>query len=88
MGNTELILIGIRRDWNELTGRSAKQVWPSTDQITHWRANQAYATKMCIKAVDRLFESSDANAWFNSNEAQRLFRDSHMTGQCNEVFPV
>ncbi|MEH6518947.1 MAG: flavin-dependent monooxygenase [Halioglobus sp.] len=70
----------LEKDWNELSEQSAKQVLPSTDQITHWRTNQAYATKMCIKAVDRLFESSGANAWFNSNEAQRLFRDSHMTG--------
>ena len=63
----------LEKDWNDLSAQSKKQTLPSPDQITNWRTNQAYATKMCIAAVDRLFESSGANAWFNSNEAQRLF---------------
>ena len=70
----------LEKDWNDLSQQSKKQVLPSADQIASWRTNQAYATKICILAVDRLFESSGANAWFNTNEAQRLFRDSHMTG--------
>ena len=69
----------LEKDWNDLSQQSKSQVLHSVDQLTNWRTNQAYATKMCIQAVDRLFESSGANAWFNSNEAQRLFRDSHMT---------
>ena len=70
----------LEKDWNDLSQQSKKQELPSVDQITNWRTNQAYAVKMCIQAVDRLFESSGANAWFDDNEAQRLFRDSHMTG--------
>ncbi|MCR8924265.1 flavin-dependent monooxygenase [Dasania sp. GY-MA-18] len=69
----------LEKDWNDLTQQSKSQVLPSADQLANWRTNQAYAVKMCIQAVDRLFESSGANAWFNHNEAQRLFRDSHMT---------
>jgi alkylation response protein AidB-like acyl-CoA dehydrogenase len=69
----------LEKDWAELSQQSKRQVLPSVDQITNWRTNQAYAVKMCIAAVDRLFESSGANAWFDANEAQRLFRDSHMT---------
>ena len=56
-----------------------KHALPNADQLAQWRTNQAYAVKMCVAAVDRLFESSGANAWFLTNEAQRLFRDSHMT---------
>ncbi len=70
----------LEKDWNDLTQQSKSRELPSVDQLANWRTNQAYATKMCIQAVDRLFESSGANAWFNTNEAQRLFRDSHMTG--------
>lgn len=69
----------LEKDWNDLTQQSRKREFPNADQLANWRTNQAYAVKMCIQAVDRLFESSGANAWFNSNEAQRLFRDSHMT---------
>lgn len=70
----------LEKDWNDLSQQSKSQVLPSTEQLANWRTNQAYAVKMCIAAVDRLFESSGANAWFTDNEAQRLFRDSHITG--------
>jgi len=69
----------LEKDWNDLATQCRKQVLQSPGQLANWRTNQAYAVKMCIEAVDRLFESSGANAWFNDNEAQRLFRDSHMT---------
>ncbi len=70
----------LEKDWKDLSDQCRKQELQSADQLANWRTNQAYATKMCIAAVDRLFESSGANAWFDSNEAQRLFRDSHITG--------
>ncbi len=70
----------LEKDWNDLSEQCKKQELQSADQLARWRTNQAYATKMCIQAVDRLYESSGANAWFDSNEAQRLFRDSHITG--------
>ena len=69
----------LEKDWNDLAQMGVKQALPDTDQLAQWRTNQAYAVKMCVAAVDRLFESSGANAWFLTNEAQRLFRDSHMT---------
>ena len=69
----------LEKDWVDLTQQSKSQVLPTADQLVNWRTNQAYAVKMCIQAVDRLYESSGGSAWFNSNEAQRLFRDSHMT---------
>jgi alkylation response protein AidB-like acyl-CoA dehydrogenase len=70
----------LEKSWLDLSEQSKKKVLPTVDQITHWRTDQAYAVKMCIAAVDRLFEASGGSAWFCSNEAQRLFRDSHMTG--------
>lgn len=69
----------LEKDWKDLSDQCKKQELQSADQLANWRTNQAYATKMCIEAVDRLYESSGANAWFDDNEAQRLFRDSHIT---------
>jgi alkylation response protein AidB-like acyl-CoA dehydrogenase len=70
----------LEKDWRDLTQQCAKRELQNSDQLARWRTNQAYATRMCIEAVDRLYESSGATAWFDGNEAQRLFRDSHITG--------
>ena len=53
--------------------------YPTPTQMAFWRTNQAYAVKMFVAAVDRLFEASGGSAWFDDAEAQRLFRNSHMT---------
>ncbi|MHC8299810.1 p-hydroxyphenylacetate 3-hydroxylase oxygenase component [Pseudomonas sp. ZS1P83] len=70
----------LEKTWQEHAEHSEQQRYPSRETLAFWRTNQAYATKMCIQAVDRLFEASGGNAWFEHNEMQRLFRDSHMTG--------
>lgn len=69
----------LEKDWHDLAKMGVQQALPDADQLAQWRTNQAYAVKMCVAAVDRLFESSGANAWFLTNQAQRLFRDAHMT---------
>lgn len=69
-----------RKTWQDHAEHSAAQRYPSRETLAFWRTNQAYATKMCIEAVDRLFAAAGGNAWFEHNEMQRLFRDSHMTG--------
>jgi len=69
----------LEKEWDELSAMGVKQELPSSEQLANWRTNQAYAVKMCVESVDRLFESSGANAWFLDNDAQRLFRESHMT---------
>lgn len=70
----------LEKTWNEHAEHSEQQRYPSRETLAFWRTNQAYATKMCIQAVDRLFEAAGGNACFEHNEMQRLFRDSHMTG--------
>ena len=70
----------LEKTWDEHAEHSEQQRYPSRQSLAFWRTNQAYATKMCIQAVDRLFEAAGGNAWFEHNEMQRLFRDSHMTG--------
>jgi alkylation response protein AidB-like acyl-CoA dehydrogenase len=70
----------LEKTWQEHAEHSEQHRYPSRETLAFWRTNQAYATKMCIQAVDRLFEAAGGNAWFEHNEMQRLFRDSHMTG--------
>ncbi|WEM44958.1 flavin-dependent monooxygenase (plasmid) [Photobacterium sp. DA100] len=69
----------LEKTWEDHKDHGERQEYPSAETLAYWRTNQAYAVKMCIQAVDRLFEAMGGMSWFNDNEAQRLFRDSHMT---------
>lgn len=70
----------LEKTWEEIRAYGEEQRYPSRQTLMFWRTNQGYAVKMCIEAVDRLFSAAGGGAWFESNEMQRLFRDSHMTG--------
>lgn len=70
----------LEKTWLEHAEHSERHQYPSRETLAFWRTNQAYAVKMCIQAVDRLFEAAGGTSWFENNEMQRLFRDSHMTG--------
>jgi len=70
----------LKKIWRETTQYSAQHRYPSRMTLALWRTGQAYAIKMCIEAVDRLFTASGGQVWLECSEMQRLFRDSHMTG--------
>ncbi|MCR8718346.1 flavin-dependent monooxygenase [Pseudomonas syringae] len=70
----------LEKTWQEHAEHGERHEYPSKETLAFWRTNQAYAVKMCIQAVDRLFEAAGGGAWMESNELQRLWRDSHMTG--------
>lgn len=70
----------LEKTWQEHADHSERHQYPSRETLAFWRTNQGYAVKMCIQAVDRLFEAAGGGAWMESNELQRLWRDSHMTG--------
>jgi 4-hydroxyphenylacetate 3-monooxygenase len=70
----------LRADWEAMTARALSGELPTDDEAVHWRANQSYATKLSIEAVDRLWSASGGSAYFDDNELQRLWRDSKMTG--------
>ena len=70
----------LEKSWEEIAEYSERHEYPDRTTLTFWRTNQGYATKMCIQAVDRLMEAAGGGAWFETNELQRLFRDSHLTG--------
>jgi len=70
----------LRADWTAMTARAVSGELPTDDEAVHWRANQSYATKLSIEAVDRLWTAAGGSAFFDHNEMQRLWRDSKMTG--------
>lgn len=70
----------LEKDWSAMTAAAMAGRMPDRDEAVHWRANQAYATKQSIEALDRLFAASGGGAFFDSNEMQRLWRDSKITG--------
>lgn len=70
----------LEKTWLDHAEHGERHQYPSRETLAFWRTNQAYAVKMCIEAVDRLFGAAGATSWFEGNEMQRLFRDSHMTG--------
>lgn len=70
----------LEKDWKSMTDHALSSRLPEPDVAVHWRANQSYATKMSIEALDRLWSASGGSGFFDDNEMQRLWRDSKMTG--------
>lgn len=70
----------LEKTWQEHAAFGRQHRYPTRSELAFWRTNQAYAVKMCIAAVDRLFCAAGATSWLSDNEMQRLFRDAHMTG--------
>lgn len=69
----------LEKTWDDHKVHGEEHRYPSDETLVFWRTNQAYAVKMCIEAVNRVFEVSGGSAWYDGHEAQRLFRDSNMT---------
>lgn len=70
----------LQRDWAEMSACAKNRRFPTPDETLNWRCHQAYAVKMAIEAVDRMFAAGGGGAWYRNNEMQRLFRDVHITG--------
>jgi alkylation response protein AidB-like acyl-CoA dehydrogenase len=70
----------LEKDWASMTSHALSSQLPTDDVAVHWRANQSYATRQSIEALDRLWSASGGNAFFDNSEMQRLWRDSKMTG--------
>lgn len=70
----------LRQDWEAITRRTDGGEFPSPDEVLSWRCNQAYAVKICVEAVDRLFAGLGGGAWFADGEPQLLWRNAKMTG--------
>ncbi len=80
VNQTAAALALLRSDWREMSNYCTDVKPPSSASVLDWRVHQAYATKLAIESVDRLFAAAGGSAWFNTNEMQRLFRDVHICG--------
>lgn len=70
----------LEKTWEEMRVHAVERMAPDAEKLAFWRTNQAYAVKLFIAAIDRLFAAAGGMAWFEDNELQKLFRDGHMTG--------
>ena len=50
---------------------------PTEIEKTRWRADAAYACKLCRDAVDVLHNASGGGGNYRANKLQRFFRDVH-----------
>lgn len=70
----------LRKDWADMAISTKKGSLPLPENVLDWRVNQAYAIKILIESVDRLFAACGGSSWAADSELQRLFRDIHITG--------
>ena len=61
----------------EVTSLTESEIQISLEKRAECRRDGAFATKLCVTAVDTLFEGSGGNALYSSNPMQRYFRDIH-----------
>ena len=50
---------------------------PTVDDRVRYRRDQVYVSKLCVQAVNRLFEASGGHSLFDSSAIQRFHRDIH-----------
>lgn len=68
-------LLLMRRDLAALIERVRGGEELSLDERARLRRDHGYTTKLCVQAVNRLFEASGAHALLLASPLQRLFRD-------------
>ena len=69
----------LQATWEDHKEHGERKEYPSQETLTYWRTNQAYAVKMCNEATDRLWKGLGASNRMDDREAQRVWRDNHMT---------
>jgi 3-hydroxy-9,10-secoandrosta-1,3,5(10)-triene-9,17-dione monooxygenase len=66
-----------RHDVCELLDKAARGEAPTEADRARYRRDKAYVAKLCVQAVNRLFEGSGARAVMDSEPIQRFHRDAH-----------
>ena len=67
----------MQHDSREVFARAERNGMPTLDDRVRYRRDQAYVAKLCVQAVNRLFEASGGQSLFDSNALQRFHRDVH-----------
>lgn len=66
-----------QQDCQEIFAKARRSEAPTLDDRARYRRDQAYVAKLCVQAVNRLFEASGGHALFDSSPLQRFHRDIH-----------
>ena len=66
-----------RQDIGELLAMGARAASPSEADRFRYRRDKAFVARLCVSAVNRLFEGSGAHAIMDSDPIQRFHRDAH-----------
>jgi 3-hydroxy-9,10-secoandrosta-1,3,5(10)-triene-9,17-dione monooxygenase len=66
-----------RHDIRELLGKAARGEALTERDRARYRRDKAFIAKLCVRAVDRLFDGSGARAVMDSEPIQRFHRDAH-----------
>jgi 3-hydroxy-9,10-secoandrosta-1,3,5(10)-triene-9,17-dione monooxygenase len=67
----------MRSDAHEVTELGRLECDPTAEQLARWERNSAYATLLCVRAVDRLLTSLGAHGVGFANPIHRAGRDVH-----------
>lgn len=67
----------MRRDCREMLERAHRDELPSIADRARYRLDHAYVTRLCVRAIDRLFEASGGHSLYDSSPMQRFHRDAH-----------
>lgn len=67
----------MRQDCREIFTRAQRNEALTLDDRARYRRDPAYMAKLCVQAVNRLFEASGGHALFDSSPLQRFHRDIH-----------
>ena len=67
----------MQEDGREVFAGAGRHEMPTLEDLAHYRRNQAYVAKLCVRAVNRIFEASAGHALYDSSPIQRFHRDPH-----------
>ena len=65
----------MQNDCQEILARAKQDNMPTLADRARYRRDQSYMTKLCVQAVNRIFESSGGRALYDSSPIQRFHRD-------------
>jgi 3-hydroxy-9,10-secoandrosta-1,3,5(10)-triene-9,17-dione monooxygenase len=66
-----------RHDIRELLDKAARGESPSERDRARYRRDKAFIAKLCVQAVNRVFDGSGARAVMDGEAIQRFHRDAH-----------
>jgi alkylation response protein AidB-like acyl-CoA dehydrogenase len=67
----------LENNWASMMERARSGEFASMEEFFDWRSDQAYVTRLCVRAADRLFAGAGGSAVLEKSPMQRFWRDIH-----------